>query len=604
MSNRRERVDYNILPRSDEQSSGSLQSVSLQSGSSQSGSSQSGSSQSGSSQSGSSQSGSSQSGSSQSGSSPISSVSQIQDISQWLQDNGCDISQYMDTVSIKILKNTEKSSASDSIIIFGDMKINNNYNKVAFKIVFPSLLPIYSNSLDVEQQIYKIVTQKMINNFHSPHLTSCIGVVKLCDTEKFEAMLSEEQRKIFNTNKNVIDKNEYDLTKANILILSRSSGETLFDYLTRIQISVFSKFNMLFQILYTLSCFERVGLSHNDLHPGNIFVDEIQETHERIYYISHDKWVKTNIKYDTKIFDFDRSSIRHPSVDRNFTLDNQYCKNYDQCNKYSSRRDLSSILLIFYKYAGSNDSIQKFIESLAVGGKDGPFLKRGITRNFPQLNTFRNNTGEYTQDPEIDENQLPSITECIDKLLNFKMKFSNDKTYNSFEFSTGSGRTNGTIYTLPEPVVETYWTPSTTIQHASLQLAVKPHNMTSEDLDKYISSIYVSRVNTTIKPDNIYEKEFGKNYFEENTKKLFRLYIDKKPIVNHKYLIVSCYLLCLPFLYKFTERDILIFLITSDNIMADKNKESRRFFINQCLYFIDDIWNLFDNTLPISMIKM
>jgi serine/threonine protein kinase len=522
-------------------------------------------------------------------------ISQIKDLSEWLYDKGCDISRNM--VNIKVLSNRERDS--DSIIVFGDMKIDNS--KVALKIAFPSRIPLFSNSLDVEQQIYKNVTQKMIYNFHSPHLTSCIGIVKLCDTDSFEEMLSEEQRQIFNTNKNRIDKRKYDLTKANILVLSRCSGKTLFDYLENNKIDVRFKFNMLFQILYTLRCFERVGLSHNDLSLNNIFVDEITPQ-ERYYYISRDEWVYTRIKFEIKIFDFDKSSIRHPNVDRNFTLDNENCEEFDQCNKYSSRRDLSAILLSFYKYAGSNDIIRTFIESLAVGGKDGPFLTRGITRPHIQLNSFRNDT-YLKQDPEIDEKQLPSIEDCIEQLLSFR-KENEDKLFNHFRGIKNDKHNNfgdNTIYTLSDPIIESYWNPSTTISRISIRI---DRDLELEITDQQIDRIYLYISNKIIKPDNIFEKEFGKNYFEENTKKLFRLYTKGK-YPSSKYLediMVSCYLLCLPFLYRFSRLDLENWLIKSPILYSPIGKLTQE--CRSYISFVDDIWNFFWSTLPISMISL
>ena len=538
-------------------------------------------------------------------------VPQIHDISEWLRSNGCDISQYI--IDIKVLSNVQKSSASDSIILFGNMTLNNILSPVAFKIVFPSRYPFFFNSLVVEQQIYTSVTQNMIDNNRSPHLTSCIGIANSCNIQEFENKLSHDQRRTFIENKNQIDKRLYDVTKANILILSKSGGKTVRNYFKdQPVVDVHFKFNMLFQILYTLRCFEKVGLSHNDLHLNNIFVDEITPLpQERIYYIGDNEWVKTSIKYDIKIFDFDRGAILHPSVDRNFTIDELFCDSYDECNKYSSRRDLSAILLGFYSLSNDGDPMRTFIESLTTGGKNGPFLTRGLKRRFLQLNAFTENGGNRLhRDPEIDGTQLLSIAECIEQLLSLRYPISG-KTL--FEFSRGNGGSNGLIYTLPRPIRPTMWNPSTSLLRRSKRFRPPVQNI--EITQQYIDGVLEPYLRLSIKDGNIYEQEFGKDHFKVNTIKLFKEYIHLKPIAEDFYghVIVACYLLCIPFLYKFDSNDLIQFLTRSflrgpgESLILQEGLHTGNNLMPFCQFYavvVDDIWNMFYNTLPISMIKM
>ena len=43
---------------------------------------------------------------------------------------------------------------------------------------------------------------------------------------------------------------------------------------------------ILFQILYTISCFNDISLRHNDLHFNNIFVDTLDSQLINVYWIS------------------------------------------------------------------------------------------------------------------------------------------------------------------------------------------------------------------------------------------------------------------------------------------------------------------------------
>jgi hypothetical protein len=542
----------------------------------------------------------------------IPNIPNIPNVSTWLLDNGCDITKY--TLNIKVLTTNEKDSASDSIIIFGDMKLNNS--PLAFKIVFPSLLP-FLNSLDVEQQIYANVTRYMLNNRHSPHLTACIGVVKPCNITEFERNLTQRQKENFRTNKSRINSRRYDLTKPSILILSRSGGLTLHDYLTNgiyidagkpnpNQVSLGSKFNMLFQILYTLRCFERVGLSHNDLHAKNIFVDKLHQPQERTYYIDDSNldislhgWVKTFIKYDTKIFDFDRGSIRHKNVDRNFTLDMQYCSSFDQCNQYSFKRDLAAILLSFYILCKSVDDmpIRTFIRSIVTSR----FLQIGLNREYVQNNTFIQADNTYHQGPEI--MGIPSISECISKLLKYQFTDLSGRQYTSFEYTSGRGITQGTIYTLPKRVAETFWNPKTIIPRKNLNMyPAFVTNILQPITESVINSLRVNVYNNQIIQWNVYEKEFGQVHFTTNTNILFKKYIEKRKVRFdfHPHVLCACYLLCLPFLYKFNKEKLMDFISQKNLIFKVQSIEFRM----NCCSIVDDIWSIFDNELPINLIKM
>ena len=80
-------------------------------------------------------------------------------------------------------------------------------------------------------------------------------------------------------------------------------------------------YNLLFQILYTLECFNRMSMKHNDLHPYNIMVILKKENltnskpPDKFYrkFIYTDKKGKEiplylpNIGIEIRIFDFDRS---------------------------------------------------------------------------------------------------------------------------------------------------------------------------------------------------------------------------------------------------------------------------------------------------------
>jgi len=502
-----------------------------------------------------------------------------QTITEWLASVGCDLDEYME--NIRVL--ADKGSSSDSVILFGDLNMNGKKQPVVFKIVFESQ-STFINSLKVEQQIYTNVTEGMLNNFHTPHLTSCIGVINMCSTKDITDKLLKDQLKNFTTALNKIDGGLYDKKKAHILILGQSSGKTLYDYINPSNvlyktIDTNDRFNILFQLLYTLRCFEKVGLRHNDLHAKNIFVDKLTTPEERIYYISDDVWVKILVKYDTKIFDFDRAAIYHPSVDRNFVLDlGDYCQDYDQCNKYDSRTDLASIVSGFINIE-TNIKVRTFLKTCM----SGLFFQSLYNRPYPHLNAIKNDRGEIIHGPDITDDKLQSIAVCIDKLVNCP----------DFVKTKGSGRSVGKIYILPPPIKTVMWNPTTSISHQSLSTKLDPNPVSDYLGDVYIDSLKLDGI---IKSPNIYEKEFGKEYLRDSTKTLFKEFIKRKNVIKTNHLIckAACYIICIPFTYKLSSTDIKKFLKSSTRLV---NREPIQ-------KIISDIWNVFNGTLPIEMIKV
>lgn len=325
---------------------------------------------------------------------------------------------------------------SSSIVIFGDL----NKTQVVIKLVFEPLDTI-DNCLLVEQQIYSNVIENLINNFHTPHLISCIGVVNsMKNNSIIKRMISDDDKK-FIKNLEGIDPKLYNIKKPSFLILEKSNGKTLGEYLIDENLDTKHKFSILFQLFYTLLCFEKIRFTHNDLHGSNIFIEKLEVSEEQTYYISDDKWVRISIHYKVKIYDFDRGSIYHPSVDKNNSL--EFFKHVDQSPIFSSRRDLSSIFGLFILRA-------KDTKSFTTKCISPKFFKRVYDRPFPHLNTYfpmdamgnelSDDPQDLKPDPEIDNTQLKSISECINVLLKEE----------NFKHESGIGKLQEICYTLPK----------------------------------------------------------------------------------------------------------------------------------------------------------
>ncbi len=227
--------------------------------------------------------------------------------------------------STKVLTSDEKGSASNSIILFGALKVplTNVNNEVVGKIFFTSLKPREDNSLAVEAYVYEKVAWPLIQMHVTPHLILYIGYAT-CDLSHIPSSggligeLMEEARQ------SIMPRGEskYDFDEMHVLLTERSKGKELYKYVSSDSLSWTDWQPILFQIIYTIQCFIEFGFMHNDLHTGNMFVDEIPET--TFYYFvffpssagagGELKLFKIRTKYFLRIYDFDfaTSAAKNP----------------------------------------------------------------------------------------------------------------------------------------------------------------------------------------------------------------------------------------------------------------------------------------------------
>jgi hypothetical protein len=147
--------------------------------------------------------------------------------------------------------------------------------------------------------------------------------------------------------------NDYRVT---ILFLEEIKYLTFLNYLHKKESLNFEEvLSILFQIYYTLICFNRFNLRHNDLHFNNILLEELSEYTEIYFEVPEIGIVKIKTKFIVKIYDYDRSSALYPGIDRNTLLDVLYCNYVGSCNKLNSKYDTYKVTMDFKKKLGNNN---------------------------------------------------------------------------------------------------------------------------------------------------------------------------------------------------------------------------------------------------------
>jgi len=161
---------------------------------------------------------------------------------------------------------------------------------------------------------------------------------------------------------NVLNGNPQDKIKYGMIITEKSNG-VVFDEWFDSQIED-GKINhdgwkSIVQVLSALTALETLGVAHNDLHHGNIFVEELNEevSEQFKYNVDEDDELEfiINSKFRCAIYDWDRGYMEklrdNPVLVRRPNL----CRISSQCNEYVPQRDLTKFLIYILKKNNLND---------------------------------------------------------------------------------------------------------------------------------------------------------------------------------------------------------------------------------------------------------
>jgi hypothetical protein len=104
--------------------------------------------------------------------------------------------------------------------------------------------------------------------------------------------------------------------------------------------------NIIFQVSHACFVMEKFLISHNDLHPGNIWL-RLQEKQEEYTYIVGEKIFTFTPKYIALIYDYDRGYAECNGVKINNTVTYE---EFAQTNEVIRGRDFTRFIYIVYRY--------------------------------------------------------------------------------------------------------------------------------------------------------------------------------------------------------------------------------------------------------------
>ncbi len=506
--------------------------------------------------------------------------------------------------NMAIMSSLDKASQSNSIIVKADLKNNfiETHNNIILKLSFNSKNK-WDNSLEVERLIYTNIVQKLLLNNNTPNIINYIADYK-CNLFKQSNSRSdsdsdsddEEDDNLFNLDKsiskdflkevkNILNQGDYHNNQTNILMLEKSNGITIEKWLKQ-KPKLKNILEVCTQVIYTLKCFTRILLQHNDLHMGNIFIEELPSPISLYYNMESEgkstQCVELKTKYIAKIFDFDRSSIYHPGIPRNLILDDKtLCDTVGICNSINIKADLfrflSSVTIIISSWP--EDPYKKFQDEFISKISDMNWLEKKL--NTPPYNI-------YLQTRVIDT-LFKNPTEAFNILINGE--WNEDKFCKIIDNTTiDKVKYLDQIFYPPEEITIRNWNPISYETHSSYRVS---ENYYFKDDSSRIMDLFLINTNLYFIRwyDELNELQFD---WPSKTQELLKLVNKSKPSTkNNVYYLIVCILLTCPILYKVSkevEREIV-------QEWASNWKSE----ISIIRMTISDIWNLFSNVLPVSI---
>lgn len=165
---------------------------------------------------------------------------------------------------------------------------------------------------------------------------------------------------------------------------------------TRIDIFI----NILFQIIYTIESFIRIGIKHNDLHSGNVFIlhrphnilkgnhDRFNRKYEYRDYLKSSKKntvLLPNIGLDVRIYDFDRSCKAQNDF-RYYpdSLESIFMKKFKEYSNCKPNRHHDTFKILCHIY------FSKICTGGGISGKRIELLRQLIESYFPEKSVLLN----------------------------------------------------------------------------------------------------------------------------------------------------------------------------------------------------------------------
>ena len=182
------------------------------------------------------------------------------------------------------IKSITKTSASDTSVFLATVGRDVNAIDIASKVFYTPVGLDIDNSLIMEQENYKLMNQVILHGW-TPHLIAYVAsfvcpekalttltpnVRKNIMADLAKAIKTYPSATVFNSVYNVPKQRTYSF----LFTEQAQHYQPLKEWICNDNISLSSIKSVLFQTLYTLEVFNRIGFRHNDPHAGNVLIED------------------------------------------------------------------------------------------------------------------------------------------------------------------------------------------------------------------------------------------------------------------------------------------------------------------------------------------
>jgi len=285
------------------------------------------------------------------------------------------------------------------------------------------------------------------------------------------------------------------------------------------------------------------------------------------YKRSPHQYVELTTRYIAKIYDWDRGSILHPAVPTNLELTTYFCLDYGTCEFYNPKFDYFQFIAFLHQGIELASSVKTEIKSWLIKILDWKWYISLFSRD-------RSHALAYLERPT--DAQLKPVKDALRLLI--------EHSWTDAPFIVRSGTGDDLppeiFFHPPEKLTRVFetWYPTSTEAHQSRTIEEKRYN-DYNDMPLVIMKVW----NDEWKKDGITVQDYLKKLVAELDKKTGKNYLNTmdNEARSHK---EACFWLCL---YKFHRL----------NLREQKSVASKPLISD----LIDNIWNLFDNRLPVAI---
>lgn len=285
--------------------------------------------------------------------------------------------------SLEITQKLGKNSASPTVQYLADLLGSRVFLKVSFEEE-EGKGEVRYRGLRAEQRIYAEVANQLLFSRATPHLVAYYGLAHLNQQKNSSSAEREGRRrsreactgtrsrsrsrsrgglKLTSETKKYLSERGFNPEKPIALILEAEEYGVTLDNLEKEygrevlrSLATATRdpyIDALMQVLWTLECFRQVGLQHNDLHWGNVFVRVYEQPVSFVYRITEHRSVVMNTCIQVQLYDYDASqkfaTAISPCQIHNERLEDYECPALGvNCSKVDTARD---IIRFVYHYA-------------------------------------------------------------------------------------------------------------------------------------------------------------------------------------------------------------------------------------------------------------